>query len=119
MTRFVRIALAPVVAVGLAVGVAVPSARHAQATETRNWRFHTYDYACNAYSWTGALDSGMLIEKHFVYQGWNYETKVGDRWLYAYSWVYPFGQTGPAQITAQWGYSDGFSNRFLRLCPPR
>ena len=91
----------------------------AEAPQTRNRVFHTYDYACAGFSPTANLGTSMIGERHYVYQGWNYDESWdgGRTWHYAYSWVYPFGQAGPAKITKQWEYVAGFSS--LRPCPAR
>lgn len=75
----------------------------------------------------------MIGERHYVYQGWNYDQSFdgGKTWLYAYSWVYPFGQVGPTKITREWQYVAGkslnlspsvkcvFALRALKLMEPR
>ena len=108
------------VLLGVLLAVLFAPASPANALETRNWKFNKYDYRCNTYDIAlGNAESGFLVERHFVYQGWNYERKIGSSWYYQYSWVYPFGQIGPAQITGRWEYVADFGNRYLALCPRR
>lgn len=115
--------LAQPINVQLANTVAFTPALAAAATpKTRNRKFNVYNYECAQFSPTATLETAMIGSRHFVYEGWNWEESFdgGKTWLYAASWVYPFGQTGPKQITKQFEYPGDFTLSVIhRPCPPR
>lgn len=115
-------AAAPVLLLNNSTADAVDVSEASGAPMTRNRKFNTYRYTCAGFSPSSTLKNGMVGTHYFVYEGWNYDISYdgGETWRYAYSWVYPSGQAGPAQITRQYEYTGPFTLQVAhRPCPAR